>query len=331
MPQIREKTDEAYMYKFRTNICSKSRCRNPSKCFDAHSKIMKRRVPKLNKHGFFNYIPEVCEQWKTEKKCILGDKCLRSHGWLERIFHPLLFKTKICKSIHKNGICPEYGAYCAFAQNPNEIRNLVEIYGDDWKQHYDLSGREEKCRSPDSGSDKKTNNMFKWTTRNQPKQRLTKKWKESEWKESEWKESEGLVGHPDSPRVVLSSPLLIGTYGFSNLLANFSIDDQVTSYVQLYNDNVAAGDWNKNKNSTLRLNARTLEKLSNMSTLKKEEYKMSHILERECHMESKVSRDEYRMANVESKLSDVDKENEMARDPAFTAYSLFSQFNFGVE
>jgi len=61
---------------------------------------------------------------------------------LEIIFHPLLYKTKMCKSNLKNGVCREYGVYCAKAHNPSDIRNLVQIYGEDWKRHYDLTLRD---------------------------------------------------------------------------------------------------------------------------------------------------------------------------------------------
>jgi len=67
---------------------------------------------------------------------------LRAHGWIEVIFHPLLYRTKMCKSDYKNGVCREYGLYCAKSHSPNDIRNLVEIYGENWKRHYDLSARE---------------------------------------------------------------------------------------------------------------------------------------------------------------------------------------------
>jgi len=126
-------TDNLYMFKFRTNICSeKRRCSNPAGCFDAHSKIMKRRVPIQVKSngGLFNYIPEACPEWQKSKKCSMGDSCPRSHGWLEIIFHPLLYKTKLCKAPRRNGVCSEYGVYCAKAHMRSEIRSLVEIYGE---------------------------------------------------------------------------------------------------------------------------------------------------------------------------------------------------------
>jgi len=142
-----EEDPDSFMYKFRTKVCTKKRCRNPSRCLNAHSQRMKRRVPFQNETGLFNYIPEPCLQWEKEKNCVKGDSCLRSHGWLEVIFHPLLYKTKFCKSHYKNGVCSEYGIYCAKAHNRNDVRNLVMIYGENWKRHYDLSLREDNART----------------------------------------------------------------------------------------------------------------------------------------------------------------------------------------
>jgi len=138
-----EDTNQLYMYKFRTKFCSmKGKCPCPATCFDAHSKLLKRRVPKLNEiTGLWNYIPECCPQWRRTKNCSSGEDCPRSHGWLEVIYHPLLYKTKLCKSDRKDGICTEYGQYCAKAHNRIEVRSLVNLYGEDWKRHYDLSRR----------------------------------------------------------------------------------------------------------------------------------------------------------------------------------------------
>jgi len=143
-------TNDFYMYKFRTILCSaKGKCRHPSTCFDAHSN-QKRRVPKyIESKGWFNYIPEPCPQWRKSKTCSLGVACPRSHGWLEIIYHPLLYKTKLCKSKCQNGSCSEYGFYCAKAHTRCEIRSLVDIFGKNWKRHYDLSNRSD-CRRKDA-------------------------------------------------------------------------------------------------------------------------------------------------------------------------------------
>jgi len=138
-----KKASKFYMYKFRTNFCSmRGNCRRQGKCSDAHSKITKRRVPALDeKRRKWNYIPKPCPQYRISNNCSLGDSCPRSHGWLEVIYHPLIYKTKLCKSKRKNGICIKYGLYCARAHSWFEVRSLVEIFGFDWSRYYDLSDR----------------------------------------------------------------------------------------------------------------------------------------------------------------------------------------------
>jgi len=138
------KLDDKYMYEFCTRRCTWKECPKDASCFDAHSKVMCRRVPKQiwSLGGLFNYIPEHCPQYKWKKKCNFGDNCFRAHGWLEVIFHPLLYKTKLCKSTHENGACRLYGIYCAKAHKRSEMRNLAKIYGKNWKVHYDTSKRE---------------------------------------------------------------------------------------------------------------------------------------------------------------------------------------------
>jgi len=100
---------------------------------------MSRRVPKQipSRANLFNYIPQMCPEYKKRKKCAMGNECYLAHGWLEIIYHPLLFKTKLCKSSLEKGVCRKYGFYCAKAHNKNEVRNLVSIYGEDWKRHYE--------------------------------------------------------------------------------------------------------------------------------------------------------------------------------------------------
>jgi len=104
---------------------------------------MKRRVPTQMKSdgGLFNYIPEACPEWRKSKTCFMGKRCPRSHGWLEIIFHPLLYKTKLCTAPRRRGVCSAYGVYCAKAHTRCEIRSLVKIYGENWKRHYDIANR----------------------------------------------------------------------------------------------------------------------------------------------------------------------------------------------
>jgi len=126
------------MYKFRTKKCCDSKCKKGKACFDYHSKDLARRVPKQipTRGNLFNYIPQACPYYKKQKKCPMGNSCHLAHGWLEIIYHPLLFMTKLCECSLKKGVCRKYGIYCTKAHNENEIRNLVSIYGEDWKRHY---------------------------------------------------------------------------------------------------------------------------------------------------------------------------------------------------
>jgi len=124
-----------FMYEFRTKSCKKKGCKKNRVCFYAHSRAVRRRVPKQEKgrEGMFNYIPVECLHYKKSQKCKLGNKCHLAHGWLEVIFHPLLYKTKMCNSSLKKGLCAKYGIFCAKAHNIKNVRNLVNIYGENWK------------------------------------------------------------------------------------------------------------------------------------------------------------------------------------------------------
>jgi len=93
----------------------------------------------LGKSGLFNYIPKSCPEWEKNNRCISGDNCPRAHGWSEIVFHPLLYKTKMC-AYQRFGLCRNN--HCAKAHNETEIRRHVKIFGWNWKRHYDLSLRE---------------------------------------------------------------------------------------------------------------------------------------------------------------------------------------------
>jgi len=92
------------------------------------------------KKGLFNYIPESCPDWDKNNTCISGDSCPRAHGWLEIILHPLSYKTKMCASYQRFGVCGKN--HCANAHKETEIRRFKKIFGWNWKRHYDLSLRE---------------------------------------------------------------------------------------------------------------------------------------------------------------------------------------------
>jgi len=242
-------TADDYMYKFRTKPCTKKRCRNPPKCFDAHSEVMRRRVPVQGEHGLYNYIPKPCPQWQKLKKCSLGESCPRSHGWLEIIFHPLLYKTKMCKSELKNGVCREYGVYCAKAHKPTEIRNLVKIYGENWKKHYDFSlrgktgsltsvkapGRWLKKCYPTQSKRQSAGFFFTDNLSDKPNGRCsTHAESRGNTKTSATLDNSKTVVDPQSPLLFPSPPLFEDYTSFCDSVSDFSLDGGVTSYAQLY-------------------------------------------------------------------------------------------------
>lgn len=288
MYRTEEKTDDDYMYRFRTNTCTKRRCRNPPKCFDAHSPYMRRRVPKLGEDGRFNYIPKSCPQWlHMNNKCSMGDKCRRSHGWLENIFHPLLFKTKMCKSHIKNGVCQKYGVYCAKAHNPTEIRNLVKLYGEDWKRHYDLSlsGKnnssfnidksKRECFKTREGilpATSKTKSFDEWCENCILEERnsVAKPWSEQNHGRRKPKTSQkftdsvAIVEPLWSPPCPSASPPLFAAYAsIGNDIANLLLNSKVTSYIDLYGDNMIISDVNSDQNSSPRSLASEVQEYRN--------------------------------------------------------------------
>jgi len=242
-----------YMYKFRTKLCTKKRCRNPSRCFNAHSEVMRRRVPWQGEYGLYNYIPEPCPQWQKSKKCILGESCLRSHGWLEIIFHPLLYKTKMCRSSLENGVCREYGVYCAKAHNPTDIRNLVEIYGDSWKRHDDLSMREAGSSSNLNSRRKDCNKVDSLPPKRQSVGKLLNDSLTDALKSRRPERTQAREGSKTSPTlksfkpgIDLSSPLFFTSpplFGDStnicDKISDLSLDGGVTNYTQLYSEKVS--------------------------------------------------------------------------------------------
>jgi len=230
---------------------------------------MRRRVPKLLADGLFNYIPERCPQWQKSKKCNKEDRCHRSHGWLEIIFHPLLFKTKICKSNHKNGVCREYGVYCAKAHNPTEIRNLVKIYGENWKRHYDLSLRETNtaslsiaksqrgstCGSAGSSRMQSARDVFEDRVMDQrnivstcPSEQNNNGTRTNARSKST---SFAVVNSSaNSPFFFALSPLFGEFNSICDLMADIPLDRGVSSYTQLYSD---TGTLPEVKNSDLKI------------------------------------------------------------------------------
>jgi len=259
-----------YMYEFRTKPCTKEWCQNPSTCFDYHSEIMRRRVPKYGEQGLFNYIPKPCLQCKKNKKCPFGDSCPWAHGWLEVIYHPLLYKTKLCNSYRRNRTCPDYGVYCAKAHHPTEIRNLVKIYGWNWKRHYDLSFQKKRSKpialsgrtwmepetrvvvSPEKWSDAELlNSPLSGHSNSFTELCLLEKQGETFTKtDIELKASCAILHNSENSTVLLPSPPLAGLINNqSDHMSDMQLDDEVSSYIELYNI-----EMNKYTSDSMKLN-----------------------------------------------------------------------------
>eukprot|EP01066_Platyproteum_vivax_P005964 Platyproteum_vivax@DN1827_c0_g1_i1.p1 len=111
---------------FRTIPCKelreKGQCRFGSKCRFSHSLKFPRRNPEK-----YSYLPSYCpkiqfsrnEQGSTKliNNCKLGRQCSGAHTIEEQLFHPLIYKTKVCPNwpdCHK--------VYCSWAHGSHELR-----------------------------------------------------------------------------------------------------------------------------------------------------------------------------------------------------------------
>lgn len=163
----------------------------------------------------------------------------------------------MCKSDLKNGVCREYGVYCAKAHKPTEIRNLVKIYGENWKKHYDLSLRGKagtlsivkargKCikKSYTKQSKRQSTGMFfsdnlpekpNGRCSDQPEAR-------GSTKTSSTLMNSRTVIDPQSPMLCASPPLFGDYCSICDSMSDLSLDGAVTSYAQLYSDKVTMVD-----------------------------------------------------------------------------------------
>ena len=109
---------------FKTKPCNNTQKHKEKQCIYYHSDKDKRRNLK---HIF--YLPEPCPKINTCHNPL----CKFSHNTVEEFYHPNKFKTKFCEYYSKNKIslC-DYGPYCSFAHNENEIRiALLENFPQD--------------------------------------------------------------------------------------------------------------------------------------------------------------------------------------------------------
>lgn len=103
-------TQEINLENYKVNPCKQvSKLHDPKHCPYFHSYMDKRRNFKM-----YNYSIEKCMYYETGK-CF--EDCRYCHSLVEKLYHPLKYKTKFCNAIlNKEGKC-EYGNYCGFAHS----------------------------------------------------------------------------------------------------------------------------------------------------------------------------------------------------------------------
>lgn len=79
-----------------------------------------RRRPIYGKNGW-SYQPTMCNTIKVD--CKTGEGCPQCHNREELVYHPLVFKTKLCEQmLDSHGCCTKQGRHCAKAHNQYDKR-----------------------------------------------------------------------------------------------------------------------------------------------------------------------------------------------------------------
>lgn len=80
----------------------------------------RRRRPTYGVNGW-NYKPTMCNSIKVE--CKAGEDCQYCHNREELVYHPLVFKTKLCEyMVDDKNFCTKYGRHCAKAHSNEDKR-----------------------------------------------------------------------------------------------------------------------------------------------------------------------------------------------------------------
>lgn len=108
---------------FRTRICEQHRqgqCRESDRCPHSHCQTWQRRNP-----NEYQYSPRLCPEIEFVKKgnkmtlvrrCSRGRGCMYAHSKEEELYHPSMYKTKLCNAQP----CTRY--FCPFAHATAELR-----------------------------------------------------------------------------------------------------------------------------------------------------------------------------------------------------------------
>ncbi|EDO08692.1 hypothetical protein BBOV_III011400 [Babesia bovis T2Bo] len=113
---------------FRTKQCPlyvKGMCQDSVRCNMSHSETWPRRNPSLFKYDY-KLCPNIqffrmYNKMQLQGKCHYGRRCRYSHSKEEQLYHPELYKTRMCLNYPD---CKGY--FCPFAHSKSEIRERKE-------------------------------------------------------------------------------------------------------------------------------------------------------------------------------------------------------------
>jgi len=119
-----KRSDEFFMYKFKTLWCPHGVQHDWHRCVYAHTYQDCRRVPEIG------YGSEPCPDWDRnaayknyEDRCPRGFRCPRAHGSKEQLYHPAYYKAMPCSDFKTGNTCPR-GELCAFFHHTEQQREL---------------------------------------------------------------------------------------------------------------------------------------------------------------------------------------------------------------
>lgn len=142
--------DPKELQEFRTEQCTlnaKGLCQDSTRCKMSHSETWPRRNPTL-----FGYECRLCpniqffraeNKMQLSGKCNYGRRCKYSHSKEEQLYHPDLYKTRVCLN-HPN--CKGY--YCPFAHSREELRPRNEdLMAAAYRESYKKQNRQNRQTS----------------------------------------------------------------------------------------------------------------------------------------------------------------------------------------
>ena len=101
---------------FKVRQCTAGSNHNPKKCLNYHDSKRDRRRP------IGGYSSEPCKNIGKGRECPFGDSCKRAHNRVEEFYHPEKYKVKFCSTYPHNTDSCEYGQFCSFVHQVEEMK-----------------------------------------------------------------------------------------------------------------------------------------------------------------------------------------------------------------